>query len=280
MNQNNLKVYCRVIGLRQIDIDIGAIDSLVINENRIKIMDYDIKFCQVVKDQQLQFNNQIQEQDQWFITYGECASGKTTAMFREDGVIQQIGQIYIDSKKQQEISLSMIEIRQTKLIDMFTQQEVKLINSNESFNCLNLKKVSIQNVDQYLQIIKSGYENRTQGDCKMNNITTIYPLIVKLDFGNFAIQFVDLVGSQKAKYCSPEAIKEITFNNQALSQIDNILNTHNETQRLLLCNAHLVTKVLKNAFRNTSLTNLIVCVSAANTFEKDTLKILKQIKGL
>lgn len=29
----------------------------------------------------------------------------------------------------------------------------------------------------------------------MSNISTIYPLIIKLDFGNFAIQFVDLVGS-------------------------------------------------------------------------------------
>ncbi|CAK68387.1 unnamed protein product (macronuclear) [Paramecium tetraurelia] len=243
-------------------------------------MNYDVKFCQVVKDQQLQFNNQIQEQDQWFITYGECASGKTTAMFREDGVIQQIGQIYIDNQKQQDVSLSMIEIRETKLIDLFTQQEVKLITSNQSFNCLNLKKVPIQNMDQYLQIIKSGYKNRTQGDCMLNNISTRYPMIVKLDFGNFAIQFVDLVGSQKAIYCSPKAIKEITFNNKALGQIQSILNTNDEAQRLLLCNTHLVTKVLKNAFRNTSLTNLIVCVSAANIFEKDTLKILKQIKGL
>ncbi|CAD8198023.1 unnamed protein product [Paramecium pentaurelia] len=244
-------------------------------------MNNNIKFCQIVKDQQLQFNNNpIQEQDQWFITYGECASGKTTAMFREDGVIEQIGQMYINNNKQQNVSISMIEIRKNKLIDMLTQQEVKLIQSNESFNCMNLKKISIQNMDQYLQIIQSGYENRTQQNGLMSNISTIYPLIIKLDFGNFAIQFVDLVGSQKSKYCSPNMLNEIIFNNTGLSQIECILNTKDETQRLLLCNTHLITKVLKNAFRNSSLTNLIVCVSAANIYEKDTLRILKQIQGL
>ena len=44
MNQNNLKLYCRVIGLRNTDITMGAKDSLVINENEIQIMNESFKF--------------------------------------------------------------------------------------------------------------------------------------------------------------------------------------------------------------------------------------------
>ncbi|CAD8125012.1 unnamed protein product [Paramecium sonneborni] len=280
MKQNNLKVYCRVIGLKESDIQRGAIDSLEMNEDGIKMMNQDFKFSQIVKDQQLELNNEVKEQDQWFITYGECSSGKTTAMFRENGIIQKIGELYINNQKEKDVSICMIEIRGNQIIDLFNQQQVKLIESNESFNCQNLKKVTIQNTDQYIQIINQGYQNRTQQNGRMNNLSTTYPLVVKLDFGNYAIQFVDLVGSQKALNCTPQILKEISFNNTALSQIECILNTKNETQRLLLCNGNLVSKVLKNAFRNSSLTNLIVCVSAANIYEKETFRILQKIQRL
>lgn len=53
-----------------------------------------------------------------------------------------------------------------------------------------------------------GFNQRLVSSVAMNGQATRFPFLVKLDFGHFAIHFVDLIGSQSAKYCSNQRIKE------------------------------------------------------------------------
>eukprot|EP00956_Cyclotella_meneghiniana_P008814 scaffold12086_cov66-Cyclotella_meneghiniana.AAC.2 len=133
-------------------------------------------------------------------TYGQTSSGKTFTM---QGVRETEGLIHyaardifkaieqqIDKNKNSEhsVKISYVEIYNEELRDLLRD---KRTSSNTSSLAIredrkgavtvqNMKEVAVQNLDQLMQVFRSGEDNRSMGSTKMNNRSSRSHTILKI----------------------------------------------------------------------------------------------------
>ena len=162
------------------------------------------------------------------LAYGQTGSGKTYTMYggldHEQGLIPRLAKQLIDAtharnlfkdSSRYKISLSMLEIYQEQFIDLLLCQPVltgdHLIDDNlvMTQNTISIKEnqinglteVDISSLDEILQLLKLGEQNRHVNSTKLNRISSRSHSICMLKVSSAQTQglinLVDLAGSER-----------------------------------------------------------------------------------
>lgn len=271
-------------------------------------------------DQEIVFNNVGKEilNNAWegyhccLFAYGQTGSGKSYSMVgygANKGIVPiSCNEIFKriqenkDPNTTYEVSLSMIEIYNEKIQDLFCPANerpptgLKLReNKTLGFYCENKKNYPVTSYEEINRRMEEGNENRTIGSTLMNANSSRAHTIITIEFAQITItngkktekrsniNLVDLAGSERASStgATGDRLKEgcninkslLTLGNvinvladKALGKSKNILPPYRESN---------LTKILMNALGGNSKTVMICALSPAALNYEETLSTLR-----
>ena len=271
-------------------------------------------------DQTIVFNNVGKEilNNAWdgyhccLFAYGQTGSGKSYSMVgygANKGIVPiSCNEIFTRIKENTnenrsfEVSLSMIEIYNEKIQDLFCPADerpptgLKLReNKTLGFYCENKKNYAVTSYEDISRRMEQGNENRTIGSTLMNANSSRAHTIITIEFVQITftngkksekrsnINLVDLAGSERASSTGAKGdrLKEgcninkslLTLGNvinvladKALGKSKNILPPYRESN---------LTKILMNALGGNSKTVMICALSPASINYEETLSTLR-----
>jgi hypothetical protein len=271
-------------------------------------------------DQDIVFNNVGKEilNNAWegyhccLFAYGQTGSGKSYSMVgygANKGIVPiSCNEIFrrikesTDPNTTFEVSLSMIEIYNEKIQDLFCPANerppsgLKLReNKTLGFYCENKKNYPVTSYEEINRRMEEGNENRTIGSTLMNANSSRAHTIITIEFTQITmtngkktekrsnINLVDLAGSERASStgATGDRLKEGCNINKSLLTLGNVINVRadkalGKSKNILPpYRESNLTKILMNALGGNSKTVMICALSPAAINYEETLSTLR-----
>ena len=217
------------------------------------------------------------------LAYGQTGSGKTYTMgiSHDDtsGIVPQtLGYLF---SKDCTLTCTFIEVYNEEVIDLLTEHKVPLNLRDNKGDVIvaGVREISLNNINESLEILKKGCLERTTKSTKMNSQSSRSHAIFTIFFTKNNItskfSFVDLAGSERLKrtLCTGDRARESISINGGLLALGNVISA------LYLKKPHIpfrdskLTRILQSCLNGHVL--MIACVSSLHTDINETNNTLK-----
>lgn len=168
--------------------------------------------------------------------YGQTGSGKTYTIFGSEsdkGIVQMAVEKIFESisDTNQIITLSFFEIFNEKIIDLFTEKELKIFTLNNKPLLPKLTIKPVNNINDVIEFINFCRKNRQTGTTEYNDQSSrSHGVFIISKFGTTLV-FVDLAGSER---CTKTIMrqKEGSYINKSLLALGKLVNDMLENKKL------------------------------------------------
>lgn len=248
----------------------------------------------------------LNEYNVTIFAYGQTGSGKTftigssqtinTLNDKNDGIIlRTLNHIFgIISLIDYELSISLLEIHQSTLIDLLNVQNKKLVIQNYSVK--DLTKSVVNNLSSSIDLIRKGISSRKVEKTNMNKESSRSHLVLTIYLRNIntehtcKMNIVDLAGTEKpGAYYKNSSNKSLLIQgasiNNSLMQLKMLIQNLAKNITFISYSANNLTKILKDSLGGNSYTLLIACLNSnalcqSESFETlDFANMVKSIKN-
>lgn len=241
------------------------------------------------------------------IAYGQTASGKTYSMFGnlnndiDWGILPHLLVFYLKKNMNYVLKCSFIEIYNEIVMDLFDQSKVKTVreDTDNSIFVENLTEVTIHSVEEGLDYVMKGLQNRKTSETKMNRSSSRSHSIFRIKyFNNFIYRIydndyhyisllncVDLAGSERIfqSEVTGDRLKEANCINKSLSQLGLVILSLCNNNKIIHYRDSKLTLLLKESLCGNSNTAMIGTISLdkQNISETiSTLSFIQRAKGV
>lgn len=227
--------------------------------------------------------------------YGQTGSGKTYTIGSnkndtlindpKEGIIPRSLKHLFESINMEnfELSISLLEIDQSKLVDLFNIENKKL--SIQNYSVKDLKKIIIKDLSSSMDIIKKGISLRKVDKTNMNKESSRSHLVFTVYLNNkntdciTKLNIIDLAGTEKAgAYYKKSSNKNLLVQgssiNNSLMQLKLLIHNLSKGITNISYSANNLTKILKDALGGNSYTLLIACINTKASCFTDTCETL------
>ncbi|KAI9294092.1 P-loop containing nucleoside triphosphate hydrolase protein, partial [Neoconidiobolus thromboides FSU 785] len=248
-------------------------------------------------------NNMLEGYNLTLFTYGQTSTGKTYTLgtstehqeIQKYGLIQNFIIDLLPKLKEYSIKIQFLEVYNEKVKDLLynfnSQDNVEeeiLIRQDKNGNIIwyNAKEFQCHNLEEILDCLKFGIENRATGSTNKNHISSRSHAIFSLQLFNTTtkvcskLNFVDLAGSERITKTGAVdlQLKEGIFINSGLLALGNVINalsvkSKNKKNHIPYRDSKL-TRLLQDSLGEKNMMIMVACINNNRLDYHETLNTL------
>ncbi|CAD8122759.1 unnamed protein product [Paramecium sonneborni] len=249
--------------------------KIIIDKNQLRILDKQYEFDVILDEQtkqdelyyglnigQLldQFKNGI---SQVIFCYGQTGSGKT---YTVNQLIPMILPKIIESKF--EISFSVLQIYNEKILDMLYKQQLKLRYKNNEFVPENLTKFICRSQEELTKLYNKANKNRIINSHSLNDFSSrshcIYTFHGQSSDLQCEFNIVDLAGSERLNQTKVQQIQESVEINKSLFYLRQVIQNLADKVQQIPYRQSKLTSILKKSLNGKSNIVMVICLNPSD----------------
>ncbi|CAD8197903.1 unnamed protein product [Paramecium octaurelia] len=249
--------------------------KITIDKNQLRILDKSYEF-DVILDEQTQQDElyvglnigQLLEQfkngiSQVIFCYGQTGSGKT---YTVNQLIPMILPQILESKF--EISFSVLQIYNEKILDMLYKQQLKLRYKNNEFVPENLTKFICRSQEELVKLYNKANKNRIINSHQLNDFSSrshcIYTFHGQTTDLQCEFNIVDLAGSERLNQTKVQQIQESVEINKSLFYLRQVIQNLADKVQQIPYRQSKLTSLLKKSLNGKSNVVMVICLNPSD----------------
>lgn len=212
----------------------------------------------------------------YLFLYGHTGSGKTYTIFGNeyiDGIIDILMKEINYKAKIEALQLSSIGC-----VDVFNDKIVTLLEKENKINLYNLSHKSINNKEDYKNVINTIKLKRTTGTSKYNDTSSRTHLVINIYKDNKKYVIVDLAGNErKPNMKKGFSYIDTNYINSTLLALKECFRRCSEKNTYIPYRRSKLTRLLKNVFETNVKSLIISTIHSGFEYQNDTYDTLTYI---
>ncbi|KAM3127337.1 hypothetical protein pb186bvf_020563 [Paramecium bursaria] len=210
-----------------------------------------------------QFNQGL---SQAIFFYGQTGSGKTYSV---QELLPRLLQLIYNTQKL-EISCSVLQIYNEKILDMLYKQQLKIRYKNKEFEVENLTKLICHSPEEMMNIFQKAYKKRIINSHALNDQSSrshcVYTIHGKCDEYSVEFNIIDLAGSERLNQTKVTNISESTDINKSLFYLRLVIHGLADQKPLnqIPYRSSKLTTLLRKSLQGRSNIVMVICLNCSD----------------